>query len=67
LLPSSIFPLHEPLSIPRSYNTFISIDKMAAEGQEISEELKAEQAAPVPAQEDGVDEEVREIGVVPLY
>lgn len=37
---------------------------MAAEGQEIPEEVKGEQ---IPSQEDGVDDEVRVIGVVALH
>jgi polyadenylate-binding protein 2 len=37
---------------------------MAAEGQEIPEEIKGEK---VPAQEDGVDDEVSVIGVAPLH
>lgn len=37
---------------------------MAAEGQEIPEEVKGEQ---IPPQEGGADDEVRVIGVVPLH
>lgn len=37
---------------------------MAAEGQVIPEEIKGEQ---IPPQEDGADDEVGVIGVVPLH
>lgn len=66
MLPSSVSPALSPtLRIPNP-NTFLFFffDKMAAEGQEIPEEVKGEQ---IPPQEDGVDDEVRVIGVVPLH